>query len=203
MDNRIARNREKHQLRTACWKSVTFGPYDTSQSSVIPVTDGAFRTLYSWAVDEWKRWLMIQGSNRSRFRQALALFLVLGALLAACGGGDGESHDNVGQAGAGLAATDATIANDPTATEDSAEDASAPEPVDQSTSAPESNTPTTTPEPTATPEPAAGEESQDEAAEPEDLAPEFGSIDNWYNGDPTTLAALRGTPVLLVFWADY
>ncbi len=36
-----------------------------------------------------------------------------------------------------------------------------------------------------------------------DFAPEIGSIDNWYNGSATTLAELRGSPVLLVFWADY
>ena len=36
-----------------------------------------------------------------------------------------------------------------------------------------------------------------------DLAPEIGTIDNWYNGGATSLAELRGSPVLLVFWADY
>ena len=34
------------------------------------------------------------------------------------------------------------------------------------------------------------------------LAPEFASIDGWYNSDPLTLAELRGSPVLLVFWSD-
>ncbi len=36
-----------------------------------------------------------------------------------------------------------------------------------------------------------------------DLAPEIGTIDNWYNGSATSLSELRGSPVLLVFWADY
>lgn len=36
-----------------------------------------------------------------------------------------------------------------------------------------------------------------------DLAPEIGTIDNWYNGEATSLVDLRGNPVLLVFWADY
>ena len=40
-------------------------------------------------------------------------------------------------------------------------------------------------------------------AQPVSLAPEIGSIDNWYNGGATSLEALRGKPVLLVFWADY
>jgi hypothetical protein len=35
-----------------------------------------------------------------------------------------------------------------------------------------------------------------------DLAPEFASMDGWHNTAPLTLAALRGSPVLLVFWSD-
>lgn len=34
------------------------------------------------------------------------------------------------------------------------------------------------------------------------LAPEFGEFDGWYNSAPLTLDALRGSPVLLVFWSD-
>ncbi len=36
------------------------------------------------------------------------------------------------------------------------------------------------------------------------LAPEFAvpSPERWYNTQPLTLAALRGKPVLLVFWSD-
>lgn len=36
------------------------------------------------------------------------------------------------------------------------------------------------------------------------LAPEFAiaSPERWYNAQPLTLAALRGKPVLLVFWSD-
>ncbi|MEZ4521326.1 MAG: hypothetical protein R3A46_06755 [Thermomicrobiales bacterium] len=54
----------------------------------------------------------------------------------------------------------------------------------------------------------AGEDSSDNAVvgtggAEVDFAPEIGTIDNWYNGSATTLAALRGEPVLLVFWADY
>jgi hypothetical protein len=58
-------------------------------------------------------------------------------------------------------------------------------------------------------QPAAGETAasdsvaQDSGAVQVDLAPEIGSIDNWYNGAGTSLAELRGSPVLLVFWADY
>ena len=35
-----------------------------------------------------------------------------------------------------------------------------------------------------------------------DLAPEFASVEGWYNSEPLTLEALRGSPVLLVFWSD-
>ncbi len=52
-----------------------------------------------------------------------------------------------------------------------------------------------------TPEPTSSTDSAQ--AVQVDFAPEIGTIDNWYNGDATTLAELRGSPVLLVFWADY
>jgi hypothetical protein len=52
-----------------------------------------------------------------------------------------------------------------------------------------------------TPEPTSSTDSAQ--AVQVDLAPEIGTIDNWYNGGATTLAELRGSPVLLVFWADY
>lgn len=35
-----------------------------------------------------------------------------------------------------------------------------------------------------------------------DPAPELVEIANWYNTNPLTLAQLRGSPVLLVFWSD-
>jgi len=35
-----------------------------------------------------------------------------------------------------------------------------------------------------------------------DLAPEFADFEGWYNSEPLTLDALRGSPVLLVFWSD-
>ena len=50
-----------------------------------------------------------------------------------------------------------------------------------------------------TPEPTSSTDSAQ--AVPVDFAPEIGTIDNWYNGGATTLAELRGSPVLLVFWA--
>jgi hypothetical protein len=34
------------------------------------------------------------------------------------------------------------------------------------------------------------------------LAPELAGIADWFNAEPLTLAALRGQPVLLVFWSD-
>ncbi|MBA2451630.1 MAG: hypothetical protein H0V47_00555 [Chloroflexia bacterium] len=40
-------------------------------------------------------------------------------------------------------------------------------------------------------------------AAPVDLAPELLSVEAWYNSEPLTLEALRGEPVLLVFWATY
>jgi hypothetical protein len=53
-----------------------------------------------------------------------------------------------------------------------------------------------------TPEASTAEEGAPQAVEV-DFAPEIGTIDNWYNGGATSLAELRGKPVLLVFWADY
>ena len=35
-----------------------------------------------------------------------------------------------------------------------------------------------------------------------DLAPELASIDGWHNTEPLSLEALRGSPVLIVFWSD-
>lgn len=35
-----------------------------------------------------------------------------------------------------------------------------------------------------------------------ELAPEIGSISEWHNSPPLSLAALRGRTVLLVFWED-
>ena len=49
----------------------------------------------------------------------------------------------------------------------------------------------------------AGSAASDTGAAQVNFAPEIGSIDNWYNGGATSLADLRGNPVLLVFWADY
>lgn len=105
--------------------------------------------------------------------KALALFLTLAVLLAACGDSASESDGNSNETGAQPAAT-----SDPT----SDDSASMPEPTATSESA------------TDTPAP--------EAA-PENPAPELGSIDSWHNSEPLTLAELRGSPVLLVFWADY
>ena len=48
-----------------------------------------------------------------------------------------------------------------------------------------------------------GSAASDSGAVQVDFAPEIGSIDNWYNGGATSLADLRGNPILLVFWADY
>jgi hypothetical protein len=56
---------------------------------------------------------------------------------------------------------------------------------------------------TTEPANAAAATTDQPAAVEVDFAPEIGSIDNWYNGGPTSLTDLRGSPVLLVFWADY
>lgn len=75
--------------------------------------------------------------------------------------------------------------------------------------------PTTAPDATRTPEPVIveptampDEEPEPETAEeplpePENPAPELAYVDEWYNSAPLTLAELRGSPVLLVFWATY
>ncbi|MDQ3549040.1 MAG: hypothetical protein M3439_09495 [Chloroflexota bacterium] len=41
-----------------------------------------------------------------------------------------------------------------------------------------------------------------QAAAQVDSAPEITGISNWYNTAPLTLAELRGSPVLVVFWSD-
>lgn len=146
---------------------------------------------------------MTTGSLHTRFVQALALLLALSVLLAACGDGEGESADNANQP----AAQSTAASGNPTANEELTESEPTAEPIDASTSeAPdEAGTvdPPADPDATATSETPAAETQEDEPAEAENLAPEFGTIDNWYNGGPTTLADLRGTPVLLVFWADF
>lgn len=59
-------------------------------------------------------------------------------------------------------------------------------------------------QPAATSETTArAEQTVEPAAAPENLAPELSSAEAWYNTEPLTLEALRGEPVLLVFWATY
>jgi len=36
-----------------------------------------------------------------------------------------------------------------------------------------------------------------------ELAPELVGLEDWVNSPPLTLAALRGEPVLVVFWASW
>lgn len=40
-------------------------------------------------------------------------------------------------------------------------------------------------------------------AAPVEFAPELVGLEDWVNSPPLTLAALRGEPVLLVFWATW
>jgi len=72
---------------------------------------------------------------------------------------------------------------------------STPPPLEPSATPEPPPTATPVPEPTATPEPP--------VAVAEDLAPALGSIDSWHNSGPLALTDLIGSPVLLVFWADY
>lgn len=44
--------------------------------------------------------------------------------------------------------------------------------------------------------------SEATAAPDVEPAPELAEMDGWYNSEPLTLAALRGNPVLIVFWRD-
>jgi len=55
-----------------------------------------------------------------------------------------------------------------------------------------------------TPIPASAPTSAAPVAAKVNFAPEFAipSPEQWYNSQPLTLAALRGKPVLLVFWSD-
>lgn len=118
----------------------------------------------------------------------MALLLALSLLLAACGDSGDSADETADSAGNQPAATSAST---DTPAPEVTEPAPIPDPVDASE-------PTAITEPTATAEPALEQES-----DPADPAPEFGSIDSWHNTEPLTLAGLRGSPVLLVFWADF
>ena len=150
-----------------------------------------------------------------RLRQPLALLLALSLLLTACGESGDDTDADSNQAGA---QPTATTMIDPTAPEEALDADPDEEPVNPATpEAPDDAEPVEPPsEPDATaspelpaatepadPESPAGEEPQEQPAEPENPAPEIGTIDAWYNGGATSLAELRGSPVLLVFWADY
>jgi hypothetical protein len=120
----------------------------------------------------------------------LIVALVSGLLIAACGPDDaGDPSSDEGPAGQqGI----------PTAT------------VPPSSDEPEDGGEEVATEPSATPEPASGssepteaEEPDPEGGQPADPAPALGSIDSWHNSEPLTLDQLRGSPVLLVFWADF
>jgi cytochrome oxidase Cu insertion factor (SCO1/SenC/PrrC family) len=52
------------------------------------------------------------------------------------------------------------------------------------------------------PTPAARAGAAIESSVTVELAPEFESIDGWFNSEPLTLETLRGKPVLIVFWSD-
>lgn len=105
-------------------------------------------------------------------RILFGLPLIVGLLLAACGGEEAEpdTRSSAPQEAAATATTSADLG--PTSTPADAE-------VDSTS-----------------------EEQPTDSDANVDYAPEFGSIDNWYNAEPVSLEALRGQPVLLVFWAD-
>ncbi len=124
----------------------------------------------------------------NRFTTATVVLLVLSLALAACG----DSADDA-------SSDDTNPGAQPVATSDM-EDVPATEPD----AAMSDDDPGDMPGDATIPEPAGPTEAMsDEEAEPADPAPEFGSIDSWHNSEPLTLAGLRGSPVLLVFWADF
>jgi hypothetical protein len=47
-----------------------------------------------------------------------------------------------------------------------------------------------------------GTDEPSDASSSSELAPEFASIDGWYNTEPLTLEGLQGSTVLLVFFSD-
>lgn len=116
-----------------------------------------------------------------QFTTLMALVLALPLLLAACGN-SGDATDDAGDAGGQPAVT---ISSTDT-------------PTPAMTEASPTSDPGSVPEPTAPTEPTPQAE-----AEPADLAPQLGTIDSWHNAEPLTLAELHGSPVLLVFWADF
>ena len=123
---------------------------------------------------------MLRVSDRS----ALALALTLLVALVACGDDDGVD-DNANPSG-----------TQPTATSQPAS-ASTPAPSDSA----QTEVPNNASEPTTLDQPAADTPAPE--PEPAELAPEFVALDSWHNSEPLTLAGLRGSPVLLVFWADF
>lgn len=152
----------------------------------------------------------------TRIIRLAAVLLTLAVILAACGGdGSGDSDDISNQPGAQPAApsgSSPTQMAEPTSVEpgeDTAEmpEAASPDPGDNPSDAPEPTAADPSDDPSGVSEPTAADEpvAESPAPEPEavELAPEFGSIDSWHNSEPVTLADLRGSPVLLVFWADF
>ncbi|MEZ4569810.1 MAG: hypothetical protein R2849_05675 [Thermomicrobiales bacterium] len=137
-------------------------------------------------------------TRNSLVRLFPALF-VLTLALAACGTDGSNDDSDSNQIGAQPTATIETPSSVPTAADSSVDEQPASDPGDAP--APTVNSEPTAeesaaavPDPTATPVP---------VDEPEDPAPGLGSIDSWHNSPPLTLAELRGSPVLLVFWADF
>ena len=145
------------------------------------------------------------------FRYGLAMLMVAGLVATACGSDESaaEPVDSSGQIVAQQAtstpilpatvepATEAPPANqaETQATDEPTSEPDVPVTATDIPVVPSEPAPEPTVEPTPTPEPP--------PAEPDNPAPALGSIDSWHNSPPVTLAELRGSPVLLVFWADY
>jgi hypothetical protein len=122
--------------------------------------------------------------------RAPLLVLTAALLLSACGGSDGgaetDASEERGDAPTAMAASSTYTTSQP-----------APATVEAAVT-----TARDTAAETAQGEPA----SIDQTEEPQataNLAPALGSIDEWHNSAPLSLDALRGAPVLLVFWADF
>jgi hypothetical protein len=149
---------------------------------------------------------MIRSNLRFRWAPVLAACALGSVILAACGDG-GASEQATAPAerpGASLGTQPTPTDTETTADVDRAEPAATPESRADEPAATEAEVAAeTTAAPDPEPEPATEPPAEQPIAEPADPAPALGSIDSWHNSEPLALDQLRGSPVLLVFWADF
>jgi hypothetical protein len=133
---------------------------------------------------------MVLSKARLRWWLAPTVAVIAGLLISGCGSGDAnETPNDDGSAGQQVVPTNTALPDDGSSDESGEQPATDPTPTSESSS--------------GSTEATEAEQAEPEQSEPAGLAPALGSIDSWHNSEPLTLDQLRGSPVLLVFWADF